>query len=155
MVTQKHGAECMKVLIPEKSASIHYRVPYADTDMMGVVYYGNYLTLFERCRNELMRQTGTSYRQMEQDGLMLPVIEAHVDYKQPAKYDDDLTITGWLEYANGVKMKICCLIERGDTLLASGHTVHACLSTKTLRPSRIPQYLADFVAAPQPSSDRI
>ena len=144
----------MKVPIPEKSASIQYRVPYADTDMMGVVYYGNYLTLFERCRNELMRRTGTSYRQMEQDGLMLPVVEAHVDYKQPAKYDDDLTITGWLEYANGVKMKVCCRIERGNTLLASGYTVHACLSTKTLRPSRIPAYLSDFVATTETSSER-
>ena len=73
----------MDITIPEKSASIKYRVPYADTDMMGVVYYGNYLTLFERCRNELMRSTGPSYKQLEEGGVMLPVIEAHVDYKSP------------------------------------------------------------------------
>lgn len=136
----------MKQAVPAKSASIQYRVPYADTDMMGVVYYGNYLTLFERCRNELMRITGTSYQQMEADGAMLPVIEAHVDYKRPAKYDDELTITSWLENASGVKMKIRCLVERGSELLATGYTVHACLSTKTNRPLRVPQYLVDFVA---------
>lgn len=116
--------------------------------MMGVVYYGNYLTLFERCRNELMRITGTSYHQMEADGAMLPVIEAHVDYKRPAKYDDELTVTAWLEYASGVKMKIRCLVERDGELLASGYTVHACISSETQRPLRVPQYLMDFVAEP-------
>ena len=136
----------MKSKIPEKSASIQYRVPYADTDMMGVVYYANYLTLFERCRNELMRITGTTYQEMENEGAMLPVVEAHVDYKRPAKYDDLLTITGWMEQASGVKIKIRCIIERGEELLASGYTVHACISTKTLRPLRVPQYLLDFVA---------
>ena len=136
----------MKSKIPAKSASIQYRVPYADTDMMGVVYYANYLTLFERCRNELMRITGTTYQEMENDGAMLPVIEAHVDYKRPAKYDDLLTITGWMEHAAGVKIKIRCMIERGEELLATGYTVHACVSTKTLRPLRVPQYLLDFVA---------
>jgi len=134
----------MKQAVPGKSASIKYRVPYADTDMMGVVYYGNYLTLFERCRNELMRITGTSYQQMESEGAMLPVIEAHVDYKRPAKYDDDLTVTGWLEYASGVKMRIRCIVERGNELLASGYTVHACISSKTHRPVRVPQYLVEF-----------
>lgn len=135
----------MKSKIPVKSASIQYRVPYADTDMMGVVYYANYLTLFERCRNELMRITGTTYQQMENDGAMLPVIEAHVDYKRPAKYDDLLTISGWMEEASGVKIKIRCKIERDGELLASGYTVHACVSTKTLRPLRVPQYLLEFV----------
>ena len=136
----------MKSKIPEKSASIQYRVPYADTDMMGVVYYANYLTLFERCRNELMRITGTTYQEMENEGAMLPVVEAHVDYKRPAKYDDLLTISGWMEQASGVKIKIRCIVERGEELLASGYTVHACISTKTLRPLRVPQYLLDFVA---------
>ena len=61
--------------VPERAIRMEYRVPYADTDMMGYVYYGNYLTLFERSRNELMRALGPSYAQMEADGLMLPVIE--------------------------------------------------------------------------------
>ena len=72
---------------------MEYRVPYADTDMMGYVYYGNYLTLFERSRNELMRATGYTYAEMEKEGgAMLPVVEAHVDYHAPARYDDLLTV---------------------------------------------------------------
>ena len=84
---------------------------------------------------------------------MLPVIEAHVDYKRPARYDDELTLTGWLEYAGGVKMKVRCQVTRGDELLASGYTIHACVSTTTQRPLRVPQYLADFAAGSPPAHE--
>lgn len=132
---------------PQNAISTIYRVPYADTDQMGVVYYGNYLTFFERGRNELMRATSVTYQEMENDGAMLPVIEAHVTYRSPARYDDLLTITAWLESTSRVKMKICCVVTRGDDVLASGYTVHACISTKTLRPVRIPEYLQNLVTA--------
>lgn len=134
--------------IPEGAASTKYRVPYADTDMMGIVYYGNYLTLFERCRNEVMRQTGVTYKEMEErDKAMLPVIEAHVDYSKPARYDDELTIYGWLAAAGGVRIKVCCVVMRGDELLASGYTVHACVSTENMRPMRLPSYIVEHIVA--------
>ena len=136
----------MDTSIPEKSASINYRVPYADTDMMGVVYYGNYLTPFERCRNEPMRITGPTYKELEESGVMLPVIEAHVEYKNPARYDDVLTVTGWLAEARGVRMKVRCVILRGDEILASGYTVHCCVSTETKRPVRVPEFFLPLVA---------
>ena len=126
------------------SAKIKYRVPYADTDMMGVVYYGNYLTLFERCRNELMRDTGKNYKAMEAAGLMLPVIEAHVEYKSPAHYDDELTVTAWVAEAKGFRCKVCCKVERDGELLATGHTLHCCISAKTRRPAKLPEYLLEF-----------
>ena len=70
------------------------RVRYAETDKMGVVYYANYLVWFEVGRTEWLRQTGWSYRDMELDsGVQLPVIEVHCDYRQPARYDDELNIT--------------------------------------------------------------
>jgi len=121
--------------------------------MMGVVYYGNYLTFFERGRNELMRATGVTYQEMENDGAMLPVIEAHVNYRSPARYDDLLTITAWLKEVSRVKMKICCIVTRGDDLLASGYTVHACISTKTLRPVRVPEYLQNLVTTGGPAEN--
>ena len=128
-----------------KSATIRYRVPYADTDMMGVVYYGNYLTFFERCRNELMRGTGATYKAMEEAGLMLPVIEAHVEYKSPARYDDELEITAWVAEAKGFRCKVCCEVRRDGELLATGHTLHCCISSKTRRPAKLPDYLLEFV----------
>ena len=72
--------------------TIPYRVPYADTDQMGIVYYANYFVYFERLRNELLRATGVPYRVWEERGLRLPVVEAHAAYIAPARYDDLLEI---------------------------------------------------------------
>ena len=68
------------------------RVRYAETDQMGVVYYANYLVWFEVARAEWLRQGGWSYREMEHDGMALPVIEAHCEYRHPARYDDEIEI---------------------------------------------------------------
>ena len=119
---------------------LEYRVPYADTDQMGVVYYGNYLTIFERARNELMRACGYTYREFEAAGFMLPVVHAEVDYKRPAKYDDLLEVTAYVKSQKGVRLEIACEIRRKgeDTLLVSGFTRHAFVS------------LGDFYPCPPP-----
>lgn len=119
-----------------------YRVPYADTDQMGVVYYANYLTYFERCRNELLRATGFTYREMEARGIGLPVVEAHVDYKTPAFYDDLLELVGTVAFAKGCRIRIDCAVLRDGQLLASGHTVHCCMDLRTRKPVRVPPELA-------------
>ena len=62
-----------------RKVTLDYRVPYADTDQMGVVYYGNYFTLFERARNELMRACGYTYKDCEAEGFLLPVLHAEAD----------------------------------------------------------------------------
>ena len=124
--------------MPAITASIPYRVPYADTDQMGFVYYGNYLTYFERVRNELMRGTPLSYAEMEARGLGLPVLEAHVDYRSAAHYDDELTIVGRIAEIGRLRIRVECEVLRGDELLASGYTVHACIDLHTRRPTRLP-----------------
>jgi len=116
--------------------TLTYRVPYADTDQMQVVYYANYLTFFERARNELMRACGFTYRELEAGGFALPVLEAHVQYHAPATYDDLLEITAWCSEFKGVRLKICCEVRRDGKLLAEGFTVHAHVNIGTLRPSR-------------------
>ena len=122
---------------------MEYRVPYADTDQMGVVYYGNYLTIFERARNELMRACGYTYRECEAEGFMLPVIHAEVDYKSPAKYDDLLDVTAFVQLQKGVRLEIACEVRRKgeDQLLASGFTRHCFVSTETFRPVPPPERL--------------
>lgn len=123
-----------------RKVTVEYRVPYADTDQMGVVYYGNYLALFERARNELMRESGYTYKACEEAGWMLPVVHAEVDYKSPAKYDDILEITAWVRAQKGVRLEIACEVRRkGETaLLASGYTCHAFVSTADFRPAPPP-----------------
>jgi len=121
--------------------SITYRVPYADTDRMGVVYYANYLVYFERLRNELLRRTGTSYRQWEESGIMLPVVEAACRYRGPAHYDDILTVSGEASPVKATRIRIDYRVRRGEELLAEGHTIHACL--KDGRPARVPEGLLE------------
>ncbi len=72
--------------------SIQLRVRYAETDQMGYVYYGNYASYFEVARVEVFREMGASYKSMEEEGVMMPVIEYHTKFLKPAKYDDLLTI---------------------------------------------------------------
>ena len=117
---------------------LEYRVPYADTDQMGVVYYANYLVYFERCRNEMLRRLGHPYVQMEAQGCGLPVVEAHCDYQKPARYDDLLEIHGWVGEAIGARLQACCEVRRDGLLLAAGYTRHACVQIETQRPTRLP-----------------
>lgn len=116
--------------------TITYRVPYADTDQMRVVYYANYLEYFERVRNELIRECGITYRELERSGIALPVREAHVKYHAPATYDDLIAITAWCAEFKGARLTINYTITLGEKLLAEGYTVHAHVDINTLRPLR-------------------
>lgn len=102
---------------------IEYRVPYADTDQMGVVYYANYLEYFERSRTEMLRSAGLPYSELEKRGLFLPVSEAYCKYHAPARYDDLLIFRSWVKEVRGVRMVIASEVRRGDELLVSGHVV--------------------------------
>ena len=107
---------------------VDYRVPYADTDQMGVVYYGNYFVYFERLRTEILREMGLPYTMFEEKGILLPVIESHCEYKHSCTYDDLIRIEGEIDYIKGVKVKINCRVYKKDQLLVSGYTVHACIN---------------------------
>ena len=124
-----------------KKVVTEYRVPYADTDQMGVVYYGNYMAYFERARNELMRACGYTYRECEAAGFMLPVLHAEADYRSPAKYDDLLEISAWVQLQKGIRLEIACEVRRKgeEKVLVSGFTRHAFVSTEDFRPCPPPQ----------------
>ncbi len=122
---------------------ITYRVPYADSDQMAVVYYANYFTYFERSRNELLRAIGLPYTVFEESGYMLPVTQAHCDYKAPAKYDDLLEISAEVVAVSRATIKIKCQVLRDNVVLAEGYTVHACMSSKTRRIARFPDFIKE------------
>jgi acyl-CoA thioester hydrolase len=115
---------------------------------MGVVYYGNYLTIFERARNELMRSCGYTYKKFEEDGCMLPVVHAEVDYKSPAYYDDLLEVTAFVKEQKGVRIEIGCEVRRQgeDRLLASGFTRHCFVSSETFRPVFPPEEFVRMIS---------
>ncbi len=123
------------------------RVIYGDTDQMGVVYYANYLRYFEAARNEFIRAKGLRYRDFEAEHrLVLPVVEAAVQYRQPARYDDLVTVEISLAEARRASARFEYRILRGDELLATGHTVHACVGVDG-RIQRLPRELLEKLSA--------
>jgi acyl-CoA thioester hydrolase len=115
------------------------RVRYAETDKMGVVYYANYFVWFEVGRADLLRSLGWTYREMEHAGIALPVIEAHCDYRRPARYDDEIEIRTSGRMLSPIRMEFTYeVVRRGDeTVVASGRTVHAALDPAG-KPCRLP-----------------
>jgi acyl-CoA thioester hydrolase len=123
----------------EYSHSTSIRVRYADTDKMGIVYNGNYLTYFEIGRTELLRSLGMPYAVLEEQGFQLPVIEAHIEYKLPAEYDDLLSVKATCKMERGILLYINYEITKDDKLLTIGHTIHPFMNIITGKPIRPPQ----------------
>lgn len=117
---------------------------YGETDQMGVVYHGNYAQYLELGRVEWLRSLGITYKSMEDDGIMLPVISLHIDYKKSALYDDLLTVETRLKNRPLVKIEFDYRIfnESGE-LLATANTVLAFMDKKTGRPIKCPDYILE------------
>jgi len=113
-------------------------VPYAHIDKMGIVYYANYLVYFEMARASMMREVGLPYGELEEQGVMLPVIETQCRYRQPALFDDELTVTIHSMAFRGPVLHIEYRVTRGNDLLATGYTDHVCMSPKgkVLKPAQ-------------------
>ena len=120
---------------------VSVRVRYAETDQMGVVYHANYFAWFEVARCELIRRSGTSYAALErQEGVALPVIEAHCRYLHPGRYDDDLLVRATGHLLSPARLAFDYEVVRpGDrAVLARGRTVHAA-TRQSGRPCRLPE----------------
>lgn len=100
-------------------------VRYAETDMMGVVYHGNFLPWFEIGRTTLLKEMGLPYRQLEAEGYRLPVLEVGAKYIRPALYDDTITILTTLKERPLLRIRLDYEVKRDEELLATGFTVHA------------------------------
>ncbi len=119
------------------------RVRYAETDKMGFAYNGNYLTYFEIGRTDLMRAEGIRYRDLEDAGYQLPVLEASVKYLNSAFYDDLLSIESELCYDRGATLKFEYNIFRDDTIIAKGFTLHMFIKVENKMPVKPPKVFLD------------
>ncbi len=99
-------------------------VRYAETDMMGVVYHGNYLPWFEVGRTTLLKESGLPYRELEAMGYYLPVLEAGLKYLRPAVYDNTVTIITTLKEKPLLRIRLEYEVRREEELLVTGFTVH-------------------------------
>jgi acyl-CoA thioester hydrolase len=122
------------------------RVRYAETDQMGYVYYGHYAMYYEVGRVESLRQLGLTYKELEQMGVMMPVLENKSKYHRPALYDDHLRIVTTIKEKPTVRICFHYAIYNSDgALIHEGETLLAFVEKKTGRPCRPPQVFVDVL----------
>jgi len=131
--------------IPRKVHESRVRVRYGEVDRMGFVYHGHYLVYFETGRTELLRSLGTSYRELEEQGTLLVVVETGQRFWAPAGYDDDLVIRTTLTEVKGVRLRFQYEVLRDGARLTTGHTILASCG-KDGRPRRLPAPLKALLA---------
>ena len=128
----------------DKKSVAYYRVIYGDCDSMAIVYYSNYLRLFEIGRTEWLRDQGIAYREVERRGFFLPATEAYLKYAQPAVYDDLLTFETRVGFVKRASSRFDYVIYREGDRIVEGYTVHACLDRNN-RIVRFPDFLFDIL----------
>jgi acyl-CoA thioester hydrolase len=127
-----------------KKFSTNIRVRYGETDQMGVVYHGNYASYFEIARTEWLRNLGITYKELENKGIMLPVISLFFNFIKSAKYDDVLTITVILKKKPLVKIEFDYEIyNQNKEKISIGNSVLAFMDMKTNKPMRCPDYILE------------
>lgn len=104
-----------------------FKVRYVETDKMGIVHHSNYYPWFEIGRGEFIKETGISYKDMEEQGILMPLVESYCKYIVPAKYEDLVTIETWIETLSPAKVifNYKVIREEDGVLLAKGSTTHA------------------------------
>jgi len=118
------------------------KVYYKDIDQMGIVYYSRYFEFFEEARTEMLSSIGLDYSNIEENGAMLPVIEAHCEYKKGATFSQDLIVKTYIRELPKVKIKFEYKIcpAGSDEILLTGYTVHACTNLEG-KPVKMPKYI--------------
>ena len=130
-----------------KIHEFNVRVRYSETDQMGVVYHGNYAQYFEMGRVEWLRNMGVSYKWMEENGVMLPVVSLTMNYKKPSRYDDLLTVKTIFKSQTSVKIEFDYEIyNEKEELLTIAHSVLVFVDMKTGRPMTPPDYVLEKIS---------
>ena len=134
--------------------STDVRVRFAETDAQGVVHNSNYLIWFELARIDYLERHAGGYQRLRDEGIESLVLESHVRYLQPARFDDRLVVHARCLDVRGARFRFDYVIERNGEPVADGWTTHACVDARTLRPTRMPAWLkqelarADSASAP-------
>lgn len=128
------------------TAETQIRVRYAETDQMGYTYYGNYATYYEVGRVEALRLLGFNYKELEEEGVMMPVTDLHCRFIQPAKYDELLTIKVIIKELPKVRMRFAYEVTNElGAKINEGETTLVFINMSTNRPSRAPEHLLQIL----------
>jgi acyl-CoA thioester hydrolase len=131
--------------------SVPIRVRFADTDAQGVAHNSAYLVWFEVARVEYLERYTGGYQRLRDAGIEALVLESHVRYLQPARFDDRLVVHARCVDVKGARFRYEYAIERDGVVIADGSTAHATVDGPTLRPTRVPTWLAEAIASAERS----
>ncbi|MBT6170377.1 MAG: acyl-CoA thioesterase [Flavobacteriaceae bacterium] len=120
-------------------------VRYSETDQMSFVYHGNYVKYFEMGRISWLKKLGFSYKKLEEDGIKLPVIDLKINFKQPALFDDKLTLITKLVKSPSYMIEFNYEILKDGKIITLGYTKLIFLNSKTNKPVRCPKKILDAI----------
>ena len=122
------------------------RVEYHHTDQMGIVHHSNYVKFFEVARTEWLRAMGITYAEMERRGVMMPIVDVAVKYRNPALYDELISVTAFVDEAPMARMTFRYEVRGEDGReIATGSTTLGFIDSQTRRPQRAPQWLLEGI----------
>jgi acyl-CoA thioester hydrolase len=123
------------------------RVRFAETDAQGVAHNSNYFIWFEVARVEFLERYAGGYQRLRDEGIESLVLESHAHFRQPARFDDRLQVHTKCQSARGARFRFDYVVERDDTVLADGWTLHGTVDAKSLRPTRTPEWLTSALTS--------
>jgi acyl-CoA thioester hydrolase len=127
------------------------RVRFADTDAQGVAHNSNYFVWFEVARVEFLERYAGGYQRLRDEGIESLVLESHARFRQPAVFDDRLLVHARCHTVKGARFRFDYVVEREGMPIADGWTSHAAVDATTLRPTRLPAWLAEAIATAESS----
>jgi acyl-CoA thioester hydrolase len=128
------------------SFATEVRVRFAETDAQGVAHNASYFVWFEVARVEFLREFAGGYQSLRDQGIEALVLETHLRFLKPARFDDQLLVRCRCGDLRGARWRFDYSIERDGEVLADGWTRHACVDAATLRPTRVPAWLVEAIA---------
>ena len=132
--------------------SVEFRVRFAETDAQGVAHNSAYVVWFELARVEYLREHAGGYQRLRDLGIEALVLESHVRYLGPARFDDVLVVRARCHGLRGARFQFDYVVERDGAVIAEGWTTHATVDAGTLRPTRVPDWLADAIVSAEASA---
>ena len=132
--------------------SSEIRVRFAETDAQGIAHNSNYFVWFEVARVEHLERYAGGYQKLRDLGVEALVLETHIRYLEPARFDDRLRVHARCVDVRGARFRYEYAIERDDKVIADGWTAHATVDARTMRPTRVPSWLQEAIASAESSS---
>jgi len=132
--------------------STEVKVRFAETDAQGIAHHAVYLVWFEVARIEYLARFRGGYAELQAEGVEALTLDASVSFRAPARFDDRLVISARCSEVRGARFRFDYRVDRDGELIADGSTGHACADARTLRPTRVPQWLVEAIAQAEPTA---